>query len=90
MTETMMIIIVAGAVVIAFGLLCLISIIRAQKETQGFAKKIGAFEKDLNDITKMVSQGPVDTQKADEILQLLEKQEEKRGRRSGHERRCNR
>ncbi|MBR0127685.1 MAG: hypothetical protein IJL99_05430 [Firmicutes bacterium] len=77
MTETMMIIIVAGAVVIAFGLLCLISIIRAQKETQGFAKKIGAFEKDLNDITKMVSQGPVDTQKADEILQLLEKQEEK-------------
>ena len=77
MTETMMIIIVAGAVVIAFGLLCLISIFRAQKETQGFSKKIGAFEKDLNDITKLVSQGPVDTQKADAILQLLEKQDEK-------------
>jgi len=78
MTETMMIIIVAGVVIMAFGLLCLIFISRSQKETQGFAKKIGALEKDLGDITKMVFDNAVESQKADEnILQYLKQQEAK-------------
>ena len=77
MTETMMIIIVAGVVIMAFGLLCLIFISRSQKETQGFAKKIGALEKDLGDITKMVSDNAAESQKADEnILQYLKQQED--------------
>jgi len=78
MTETMMIIIVAGVVIMAFGLLCLVFIFRSQKETQDFAKKIGALEKDLGDITKMVSDNVAESQKADEnILQYLKQQEAK-------------
>lgn len=77
MTETMMIIIVAGAVIMAFGLLCLVFIFRSQKETEGFAKRMGAVEKDLGDISKLVSQNAADAQKADEnILLMLKKQEE--------------
>ncbi len=75
MTETMIIIIVAGVVIIAFGVLCLISMFRAQKETQNFVKKMVAVEKDLGDITKLVSRSVANSQRADEnILLQLQRQ----------------
>ena len=75
MTETMIIIIVAGVVIIAFGVLCLISMFKAQKETQNFVKKMVAVEKDLGDITKLVSRSVENSQRADEnILLQLQRQ----------------
>lgn len=75
MTETMMIIIVAGVVIIAFGVLCLITIFRSQRETQNFAKRMVAVEKDLGDIGSMVSRSVQDSQRADEtIMRQLQQQ----------------
>ena len=68
MTETMIIIIVAGIVIIAFGVLCLVSMFKTQKETQGFTKRMVAVEKDLGDLSQMVTKSVESAQKAEENI----------------------
>ena len=68
MTVTMIIIIVAGVVIIAFGVLCLIAMIKAQKETRNVAEKILAVEKNLGDVSKAVSDSVRNSKKGDESI----------------------
>ena len=78
MTVTMMIIIVAGVVIIAFGVLCLISMSKAQKETRNMAKKILDVEKNLGDVSKAVSESVESSKKGDEnIIRELTRQAKK-------------
>lgn len=75
MTVTMIIIIVAGVVIIAFGVLCLIAMIKAQKETRNVAEKILAVEKNLGDVSKAVSDSVRNSKKGDEsIIRELNRQ----------------
>ncbi len=71
----MIIIIVAGVVIIAFGVLCLIAMIKAQKETRNVAEKILAVEKNLGDVSKAVSDSVRNSKKGDEsIIRELNRQ----------------
>ncbi|MDO4870346.1 MAG: hypothetical protein Q4A65_08705, partial [Bacillota bacterium] len=77
MTETMIIIIVAGVVIIAFGVLCVISILRAQRETQGFNKRMAGVEKDLGNISELVTRSVRQVQQTEQnISQHLQQVEE--------------
>ena len=80
MTETMIIIIVAGVVIIAFGVLCILAILRAQKETQVFNKRMVKVEKNLGSISDMVSKSVQQVQQTEENISYHLQQVEKQAR----------
>mgnify|MGYP003362181487 CR=1 FL=1 len=78
MTVTMVIIIVAGVVIIAFGVLCLLSMNKAQRETQNMAEKMIAVERNLGDVSRMVSRSAETSRTTDETIILeLQRQAKK-------------